>query len=379
MRILIGSNVHWWNAEAAYAATIAQLLKRAGHIVFVITCPGSSNEKNLKKLGLNLVTHVDLNTKNPFKLFFSYLKLKKFLIEERIELINAHLSEGFPLFVFAARNLRKLLNEKSIPIIRTRGTTRSIMNHWLNRKMHIEWTDYFITAGEVVKERLLKNVNISEYNLKTIYYPVVSPVLPFRPLRDYRHEFNIKIKSQIIAVVGRIRPIKGQRILLKSFCQLLLEFPDLVLLIIYRDTSENELEMKKLRNDISKFGIETNLRLIPEREHILQLMDFVDVGIVSSIESEVICRVAVEFFSVGTPVVAFHTGCLPEIIRDGVNGLLVKSQSHEELFRKLRIILKNPKLCKRFGNAARRDAEIRFDPQKMLNETLKVFNHFVSK
>ena len=379
MRILIGSNVHWWNAEAAYAATIAQLLKKAGNNVFVLTRPDSSNERHLKELGLNLVTHVDLNTKNPFKLFISYIRLKKFLIDERIELINAHRSEGFPLFVLASRSLFNYFSKKSIPVIRTRGTTRTIKKHWLNIKMHTDWTDYFITAGEVVKNRLLKNVNISKDNLKTIYYPVLCPVLPLKPLRDYREEFNIKKNSQTFAVVGRIRSIKGQRIILKSFNQLLSEFPNLVLLIIYRDTTENELEMQKLLSDISILGIESNLRLIPEREDILQLMEFVDFGVVSSIESEVICRVAVEFFSVGKPVVAFPTGCLPEIIKDGVNGLLVKSQTHEELSKKLKIFLKNPQLCKKFGNAARSDAEIRFDPQKMLSETLKVFERFVNR
>ena len=245
--------------------------------------------------------------------------------------------------------------------------------------MHTDWTNYFITAGEVVKDKMLKNVNISQEKVKTIYYPVVSPVLPLKPFRDYRYEFEIKEHSQIIAVVGRIRPIKGQRILLKSFSQLLLEFPNLVLLIIYRDTSENELEMQKLRRDISKLGIESNLRLIPEREDVLQLMEFVDVGVVSSIESEVICRVAVEFFSVGTPVVAFPTGCLPEIIRDGENGFLLKSHSHEELSNKLKIFLKNPYLCKKIGKTARRDAEIRFDPQKMLDETLNVFDYLLNR
>jgi len=379
MRILIGSNVHWWNAEAAYAATIAQLLKRAGHIVFVITRLGSLNERHLKELGLSIITHIDLNTKNPFKLFISYKRLKKFLIDERIELINAHRSEGFPLFIFASRALSNYRSGEKIPVIRTRGSTSPIKKHWLNIKMHTDWTNYFITAGEVVKDKMLKNVNISQGKVKTIYYPVVSPVLPLKPFRDYRYEFEIKEHSQIIAVVGRIRPIKGQRILLKSFSQLLLEFPNLVLLIIYRDTSENELEMQKLRRDISKLGIESNLRLIPEREDVLQLMEFVDVGVVSSIESEVICRVAVEFFSVGTPVVAFPTGCLPEIIRDGENGFLLKSHSHEELSNKLKIFLKNPYLCKKIGKTARRDAEIRFDPQKMLDETLNVFDFLLNR
>jgi len=82
---------------------------------------------------------------------------------------------------------------------------------------------------------------------------------------------------------------------------------------------------------------------------------------------------AVEFFSVATPVVAFPTGCLPEIIRHEKNGLLAKDQTPEALTVELRKILADPELSERLGQGARRDAEIRFNPQKMLAETLDVF------
>ena len=172
MKILIGSNVHWWNAEAAYAAAIAQLLKQAGHSVFVLTRPDSLNSKNLSERGLRLLTHINLNSKNPFQLLVAYRKLKKFLLEEQIDLINAHRSEGFPLFIFAARSLSANRIENPIPVIRTRGTTRPLLQHWLNQKMHIDWTANYITAGKIVAERLLDAVPISPEKLKTIYYPV---------------------------------------------------------------------------------------------------------------------------------------------------------------------------------------------------------------
>ena len=106
MRILIGSNVHWWNAEAAYASKIAQLLHQAGHKVFVLARPDSLNSQKLGNPGLSLVENINLNSNNPFQLFLSYQKLKKFIYEEQIDLINPHRSEGFPLFVFAARAVR---------------------------------------------------------------------------------------------------------------------------------------------------------------------------------------------------------------------------------------------------------------------------------
>ena len=373
MKILIGSNVHWWNAEAAYAAAIALLLKQAGHSVFVLTQPDSLNSKHLSERGMRLLTHINLNSKNPFKLLVAYRKLKKFLLEEQIDLINPHRSEGFPLFVFAARSLSTNRIENHIPVIRTRGTTRPLLQHWLNLKMHIDWTANYITAGKIVAERLLDAVPISPERLKTIYYPVECSNLPLKPPADYRTEFEIPQKAKILAVVGRIRPVKGQRILLQSLSQLLTEFPDLVLLIPYRDTASNEPEMQALHNDIRRFKIEAHVRLIPVREDIRQLMRFADVGVVSSVESEVICRVAVEFFSVATPVVAFPTGCLPEIIRHGENGYLAETKTAESLTAELRKILVNPELCERLGQEARRDAETRFNPQIMLTETLKVF------
>ena len=373
MKILIGSNVHWWNAEAAYAAAIAKLLKQAGHSVFVLTPPESLNSKHLSERGLRLLTDINLNSKNPFQLLLAYRKLKKFLLEEQINLINPHRSEGFPLFVFAARSLSANRIENPIPVIRTRGTTKPLLQHWLNRKMHIDWTANYITAGEIVAERLLDSVPISPEKLKTIYYPVECPDLPLKPPGDYRTEFEIPQKAKVLAVVGRIRPVKGQRILLQSLSQLLTEFPDLVLLIPYRDTASNEPEMQSLHNEIRRFKLEAHVRLITVREDIRQLMGFADVGVVSSVESEVICRVAVEFFSVATPVVAFPTGCLPEIIRHGENGYLAETQTAESLTEELRKILANPELCEKLGQEARRDAETRFNPQIMLTETLKVF------
>jgi len=373
MKILIGSNVHWWNAEAAYAAKIAQLLQQAGHKVFVLTRPDSLNSQKLGSLGLSLVEHINLNSNNPFQLFLSYQKLKKFIHEEQIDLINPHRSEGLPLFVFAARTVRSKRPEKPIAIVRTRGTTRPLRNHWLNRKMQLDWTDYHITAGDIVSQRLLSAVPQIGNKVKTIYFPAECSELPLKPEKDFRREFEIPENSRVLAVVGRIRPVKGQRVLLQGISELLSEFPDLVLLMPYRDTSENEPEMTALRADINRLNLKDHVRLIPEREDILQIMEFADLGIVSSVESEVICRVAMEYFSVATPVVAFPTGCLPEIIRHGQNGMLAKNKTSEALVVEMRNVLLNPELLVRISKGARRDAEVRFDPQIMLNKTLEVF------
>ncbi len=85
-----------------------------------------------------------------------------------------------------------------------------------------------------------------------------------------------------------------------------------------------------------------------------------------------------EFFSVGTPVVAFPTGCLPEIIRHGQNGFLAKNKTSEALVVEMRNALSDTELSDRVSLGARRDAEVRFAPQIMLEKTLEVFESVLS-
>ena len=174
----------------------------------------------------------------------------------------------------------------------------------------------------------------------------------------------------MLAVVGRIRKEKGHLLLAESFQLLLEDFPQTILLILYRDTPDDLPEMLELQNRIRELGIEDKVRFDSEREDIRQLMAFADGGVVSSIDSEVICRVAVEFFSVGTPVAAMPTGCLPEIILEGVNGSLADEPTALSLKKAMARMLDNlPQL----SEGAREDAETRFDPETMLKKTIHVF------
>ncbi len=368
MNILIGSNVHWWNAEAAYAAVTAEMLRKAGHRVFVLTRPGSENRNRLSALGLSLVTDFDLNSANPFRLLASFIRLLRFLRREKIDLVNAHRSEGFPLYVFAK------MVQPTFRLIRTRGAARSVKNHWLNRRLHRDWIDGMIVPGKVVFDRFLRGMPLSPDRLRVIHYPVDLPEWPLPvPHQTYRREFAIPPKNLVLAVVGRIRPEKGQRLLLRSLKRLLVDFPDTTLLVIYRDTTSREPEFQALMDEMKALDLAPNIRLIGEREDIRTLMGFADAGIVSSVDSEVICRVAVEFFSAGTPVTAMPTGCLPEIIREGENGTLASEKTVEALYCAMMRLIEDTGLLKEMGRNARRDAETRFNPERMKQQTVDFF------
>jgi len=374
MRILITSNVRWWNAEAAYAATLARELLNAGHKVWVLTLPNSLNETKLRNWNLPIITDIPLSSSNPWQLWQAYRRLQSLIEEQQIQIVNAHRSEGFPLLVLLRQQL------KSFALIRTRGTTRPLRDHWLNRKLHEDWIESVIVPAQVIASQLRQILNLPSERLQVIYYPVNPSSIDSQGASEAQQSrlecldrLGIPRHCRVIGIVGRIRPVKGQRILLKSFATLRKRFPDIVLLMLYRDTNETEAEWQGLLQDLVESNLQQSVYLYGYREDVLEIMRHTDIGVVSSVDSEVICRVAVEFFSVGTPVVAFPTGALPEIIQDGVTGRIAKDKSAEALDEILEWMLESPERIAEFGKNARQQSLERFDPNKLLEQTLSVY------
>ncbi len=374
MRILITSNVRWWNAEAAYAATLARELLNAGHKVWVLTLPNSLNETKLRNWNLPIITDIPLSSSNPWQLWRAYRRLQSLIEEQQIQIVNAHRSEGFPLLVLLRQRL------KSFALIRTRGTTRPLRDHWLNRKLHEDWIESVIVPAQVIASQLRQTLNLPSERLQVIYYPVNPSSIDSQGESEAQQSrlecldrLGIPRQCRVIGIVGRIRPVKGQRILLKSFATLRKRFPDIVLLMLYRDTNETEAEWQGLLQDLVESNLQQSVYLYGYREDVLEIMRHTDIGVVSSVDSEVICRVAVEFFSVGKPVIAFPTGALPEIIQDGVTGRIAKDKSAEALAEILEWMLESPERISEFGKNARQQSLERFDPNKLLEQTLSVY------
>jgi len=269
---------------------------------------------------------------------------------------------------------------KSFSLIRTRGTTRPLRDHWLNRRLHEDWIESVIVPAQVIASQLRQVLNLPPERLHVIYYPVNPSTIGVKGESEAQQSrlecldrLGIPKHCRVIGIVGRIRPVKGQRILLKSFVALRKRFPDIVLLMLYRDTNETETEWQGLLQDLVESNLLQSVYLYGYREDVLEIMRHTDIGVVSSVDSEVICRVAVEFFSVGTPVVAFPTGALPEIIQDGVTGRIAKDKSAEALAETLEWMLESPERIAEFGQNARQQSLERFDPNKLLEQTLSVY------
>ena len=97
-----------------------------------------------------------------------------------------------------------------------------------------------------------------------------------------------------------------------------------------------------------------------------------DIFVIPSI-IEAFGLVTVEAMACGRPVIGSNVGGIPDIIKDGLNGFLVKPRDPEDLAKKIVFLLKNPDLMKNMGIEGRKIAEEKFDIKKRIEKVLAVY------
>ncbi len=95
-------------------------------------------------------------------------------------------------------------------------------------------------------------------------------------------------------------------------------------------------------------------------------------------ENESFGRVLVEAMACGLPVVATRAGGIPEIVRDGEEGLLVRPGSVEEMAEAFLKLLKDDSLRRQLGKAGLKRAEA-FDIEFHVNQISEIFEDCVGK
>jgi glycosyltransferase involved in cell wall biosynthesis len=96
--------------------------------------------------------------------------------------------------------------------------------------------------------------------------------------------------------------------------------------------------------------------------------------VVPSEVHETLPYVALEAFAAGRAVIASSVGGMPEIVRDGVNGILVPPRSPEALGNSMRKLWTEPDLAVAMGRQGHADIEERFSLERQVQRTLDLYN-----
>ncbi|MDP2960423.1 MAG: glycosyltransferase, partial [candidate division Zixibacteria bacterium] len=84
-----------------------------------------------------------------------------------------------------------------------------------------------------------------------------------------------------------------------------------------------------------------------------------------------------ESFTFNKPVIGSNLGSVPELIEDGVTGLLFEPKNVEDLAEKIRYLYRHPLLAQKMGISARKKVEERYSEEEYYKKLLKIYNDLI--
>ena len=89
--------------------------------------------------------------------------------------------------------------------------------------------------------------------------------------------------------------------------------------------------------------------------------------------------VLLEAMSHGLPIVCSRIGDLPEIVEDGVTGLLYEPGDIDDLANRIKMLWQDPELCQKLGKAGKQKAQEFYAPEKLADEILTTYEKVINE
>lgn len=224
-------------------------------------------------------------------------------------------------------------------------------------------------------------------------WQVVHSGVPLEPFRAgvveraaARQELGLRDSAQVIGTVGRLVPIKGQIHLLDAFAQLPQD-RDLHLLLVGDGELRAELvaRARGLGLTVLEDGAVPAGGSPPRAVHFLGLRQDVprwlaamDLFALPSL-NEGMGRVLVEAMVMGLPCVGSRVSGIPDVIDEGVTGLLVPARDPAALSTALRALLSDPERSREMGRRGRERVDPAFSQEEMLRRLEVLYRELLAK
>ena len=179
--------------------------------------------------------------------------------------------------------------------------------------------------------------------------------------------------SPRIGLVGRLAPWKGQHVFIRAAAEVLKRHPDCRFQIIGAALFGEEAYEQELHDLISSLGLERQVEFTGFRSDVADLMRQLDVVVHASTVGEPFGQVVIEAMATSKPVIATNGGGIPEIVVDGVTGILVSMGDAAEMASAIVRLVENPEEGRKMGNAGKVWVEKCFTIERTVRQMEGVF------
>ena len=168
------------------------------------------------------------------------------------------------------------------------------------------------------------------------------------------NEIGIPINRPIIGMVGRLDPVKGHTFFLDAAFRVLKREPHAHFIIL----GDGELHDQLLTKS-QQLGIDHHISFLGHRSDVEEIVSLFDVYVSCSI-TEGLGIANIEAMALSKAIVATNVGGIPELIEDGVTGILVPPRDPSSIAKAIVQILADADLRDKLGENAFAQCQERF-------------------
>lgn len=278
------------------------------------------------------------------------------------DIIHAHDPHGVAM---AAIALSMSTQAVKPPLVASRRVDFHLRGSALSRWKYRQ-VDCFICASEAIRLILIGD-GVAEERTVTVHEGIDLERVASAPPAHLHQDLWLPHDAPIVGNVAALVAHKGQRHLIEAAALVVRQVPDARFVI----AGEGELRTA-LERQIKEHHLEKHVLLAGFRPDVLSLHKAFDIFVMSSI-TEGLGTSVLDAMACAKPVVGTTAGGIPEVVVDGETGFLVPPRDHHAMADAIVRLLKDAELRRRLGTAALTRVRERFSAERMVQDTLRVY------
>ncbi len=364
--IIISCGSQSWGGLEMIALETARQLSEFNNVI-VVCYKNSILESNSRMLNLKTEPIFSKDSLLPA----SVKKMKSLLLENKTEIIHTHLSHDLwtlvPALISSKSKAKLFLTKHMASGVRK----KDILHKYLYRRV-----DGIFAVSNYIKESVINTCPVPVEKIHLIYDGIDTDKFKKELYNGIasRKSLNIGEDKLVIGIIGRITPGKGHEEFLEAAKIILAqEIKNIFFLVVGGASSSEKNYETKIKRLSVKFGLTNNILFTGFRNDIPEMLSAMDILAFPS-HNESFGITLLEAMAIELPVAASNNAGIPDIVVDGVTGLLVPPKNSSELSKALLKLIENPSLRKKLSEAAKKRVIENFDIKIIVTKLLNFYN-----
>jgi glycosyltransferase involved in cell wall biosynthesis len=225
-----------------------------------------------------------------------------------------------------------------------------------------------VAVAESVRREIIETFGVPPDRVVTIPRGIDASVFaPTTGREQTRRSLGIGRAAPVVLSLGALSWEKDPLVHVELGARILADFPEAIHLVV----GDGPLRLH-VREAIRRRGLDGRIRLLGVREDVADLVDASDVLLLAS-KTEGMPGCVIEAGMGGRPVAAYAVAGVPEVVVDGVTGLLAPPGDFEALTKRVSVLLRDGRMRKTLGDAARARCRELFDIGAVASRYLRLY------